>query len=104
MVIKMLEKIDMTGGLRMWRELQFKIEGLHDNVAFQEHREGTNPADIRGRKQQEEGLASAKGLCRLMPEEQQGHQRGWSRPGGWFVRERARKVTGMGRDSRAWRS
>lgn len=78
----------------MFRELQFKIERHHDNVAFQEHAEGTNPADIRGRKQQGEGLGRAK--VPATPEGQQGHRRGWSRPGGRFVRERAREVTGMG--------
>lgn len=32
--MKVLEKTDVKGGLRMFRELQFKIERHHDNVAF----------------------------------------------------------------------
>lgn len=70
--MKVLEKTDVKGGLRMFRELQFKIERHHDNVTFQEHAEGTNPADIRGRKQQGEGLGRAKGLCRLRPRDSKG--------------------------------
>lgn len=41
----------------MLRELQLKIGRLTDNVAFEQHPEGMNAADIRGRKFREEELA-----------------------------------------------